>query len=142
MPQGGRTWGPHQLVAGNASAAGERTDPGPVWHSKSKTLLLHVGGSGEGSGKAGETWQLTSTDLGRSFSMPRLLSELGVAAGFRPIDGGLALPSGRLMMSGYGELGQPWPFAQGIDGVVAVWFSDDVRRAHVVPICAVCCITY
>ena len=118
-----------QAVAGNASAAGERTDPGPVWHAKSKTLLLHVGGATLGSetGGSNETWQLASTDFGKTWSRPRsLAAELGPAAGFRPIDGGLALNNGRLMMSGYGELGQPWPFARKIDGVVAVWFSDDV----------------
>jgi hypothetical protein len=128
----GRSWGAVQAVTGDASAAGERTDPGPVWHEKSKTLILHVGGASFGSNAGGsnETWQLTSTDRGQSWSTPRSLSaELGPAAGFRPIDGGLALSSGRLMMAGYGELGQPWPFAMKIDGVVAVWFSDDIGKS-------------
>eukprot|EP01051_Picozoa_sp_SAG22_P014988 SAG22_NODE_1898_length_3346_cov_6.935017_3_plen_544_part_01 len=30
------------------------------------------------------------------------------------------------MMTGYGELGQPWPHSVGIDGVVAVWYSDTI----------------
>ena len=65
--------------------------------------------------------------FGKTWSRPRsLAAELGPAAGFRLIDGGLALSNGRLMMSGYGKLGQPWPFARKIDGVVAVWFSDNV----------------
>lgn len=124
----GISWTNIQLVAGNATKAGERGDPGPVWHAASKTLLLHVGGAGD-AGEAGsdETWQLTSTDLGVSWSSPiSISSELGAAAGFRPIGGGLALSSGRLMMAGYGELGQPWPHSMGIDGVVAVWYSDDI----------------
>ena len=53
--------------------------------------------------------------------------QLGAAAGFRPGPaGGLALASGRLLVSGYGELGQPWPFHMGIDGCVGVWYSDNV----------------
>jgi hypothetical protein len=117
-----------QHVAGNASAAGERTDPGPMWHAASNTLVLHVGGAAfDAKGQSKETWQLTSTDKGLTFSEPRSLSaELGVAAGFRPgPGGGLALRDGRLMVAGYGELGQPWPYRESIDGVVGVWFSDD-----------------
>ena len=128
---GGRSWGTVKLVAGGATAEGERTDPGPMWHAKTKTLVLHVGGATLGAaGRSSATWQLKSTDLGVSFSAPtNISSQLGAAAGFRPGPaGGTTLKSGRMMVAGYGELGQPWPYSQGIDGCVGVWYSDNGER--------------
>lgn len=74
---GGKSWGEVKLVAGNGSALGTRTDPGPMWHEQSKTLVLAVGGAadpsrcpapytkptlGSGPGTSCETWLLKSTE--------------------------------------------------------------------------------
>ena len=54
-----------QLVTGGPTPEGERTDPGPMWHAKTKTLVLHVGGAVlGGAGQSSSTWQLKSTDAG------------------------------------------------------------------------------
>ena len=129
---GGAGWGPVQLVTGDATAEGERTDPGPMWHAKTKTLVLHVGGATLGAaGRSSTTWQLKSTDAGTTWSEPANISaQLGAAAGFRPGPaGGTSLASGRLLVAGYGELGQPWPYHMGIDGCVGVWYSDTVGES-------------
>lgn len=150
-----------QLVAGAPTPEGERTDPGPMWHAKTKTLVLHVGGAVlGGAGRSSSTWQLKSTDAGArtrddlpsqssdspnpssfggsavscagtTWSAPvNISAQLGAAAGFRPGPaGGTSLASGRLLVSGYGELGQPWPFQMGIDGCVGVWYSDNVGES-------------
>lgn len=90
----GATWSPIRRLAGGRQSC--LTDPAPLWHEASATLLVQYSAAG-----GAETWQHASTDGGESFSAGRLLNgELGPAAGKRPGPaGGLALASGRLMVA-------------------------------------------
>lgn len=72
----GRSFGPIRHVVGNQSAGADAANPTVVFLPLSKTLLMHydcgtcASDTGEDHGK---TFQLTSTDLGSSWSEPEPL---------------------------------------------------------------------
>ena len=127
----GASFGPIRHVVGNRSANGTAANPTVVYLPRSKTLLMHYdcGTCASTTGEDhGRSFQLTSTDLGISWSQPASLGRFlgpwdgvapGPGAGLRLREGGGA-HAGRLFMAGHYDPAGKWKTQLDV-----AWYSDD-----------------
>jgi hypothetical protein len=127
-PDNGSSWGPIRTIASDAHTTGGYAGP-TVDRKRGRVLLLY-------NRRFVETWQVTSTDSGGSWSTPvNITSRVGVLAIGPP--GGVQLPSsGRLVQAVHGAHGTAALYSDDGASVLSRAIGAALSSGGNPPVCA------